>query len=877
MTIAKFRHRNARGAAFITVVLFTFLLTAIIASVLQWSLTERKLTLRNAHWLEARNAAEAVTEYGFSQVDYQFTNHASPPSFDPAGTGALSLPPTSYWAGATDITGQQVIGGTAQTIPSGGNLYYVDPNNPNNIYDPLKGQYVYRRDIQVLGKATVTPPEGGVPITAYVTETVSVRGAPLFANAIFYSSNDLEIFPGPEMDIYGPVHVNGNMFVSNQSNSTGLVFHGPVSLTGNLYHAWSNSNAASHGTGSETLGQNPVKFVNSTGGLTNLDTSGTSAGWSDSTMGADNNVSGLSSLQALVTSATTASFRQYATSTFNGNLQTGAMGVQVYNPVSFNEVIDSSGDTVNPHTMIDPPQAQVTTDTYYAAKEEVEAEKFANNAGLYVKVTVTPGAAGSAATASVTLYGPPGSAAALGATTAQTGPNGGIQLNLPANVSNTSWTPGATVTAPPLVTFIPFSQTVTSTAVTTASTPTTYKKSNGTVTGTVTSTTTTTTTTTTTNSSSGTSSSSSSSASTSSSGSAGSGYVSTTTGSTSTSTSTPTTTSTINSGMIDQRRFLNGSSNNGPMGVDIVQIDMKALKNAITDMINNTSDQNAITATVSGTTSVWTGWNGGVYVDVEAPSTTVNSTGSNYGYNYSTGANSSAPSVRIVEGTVSSGSSLIPTGVSSLSTYPGSGVTNPNGTGLTIATNAPVYIYGNFNADGTITTGATNTSAQYPDDGVTGSSGATPTESPCCIAGDAITVLSNGWLDGNSATLKPSAAGNSGNVEVAAALLTGVTPTTDSNNSGGAHNLPRFLESWSGTVAIRGSLTCLYSSAIAVQPFTGAYYGAPTRLWGFDQIFSNGHFPPLTPKVLSFRRVGYTDMSAAQYTAAAHALWPTEF
>jgi hypothetical protein len=182
-----------------------------------------------------------------------------------------------------------------------------------------------------------------------------------------------------------------------------------------------------------------------------------------------------------------------------------------------------------------------------------------------------------------------------------------------------------------------------------------------------------------------------------------------------------------------------------------------------------------------------------------------------------------------------------------------------------------VYILGNYNADGTITSSSSTT----PDSTATLLGGTLTTESPCCIAADAVTILSPAWSDANSSTVSPS---TSSTVEIASALLTGITPTSNANNSGGAHNLPRFLENWNGTtVAIRGSLTCLYPSKIATQPFSGAYYGAPSRNWGFDTNFANGHFPPMTPKVISFRRVAFNSLTAAAYASALHTMWPTEY
>ena len=93
--------------------------------------------------------------------------------------------------------------------------------------------------------------------------------------------------------------------------------------------------------------------------------------------------------------------------------------------------------------------------------------------------------------------------------------------------------------------------------------------------------------------------------------------------------------------------------------------------------------------------------------------------------------------------------------------------------------------------------------------------------------------------------------------------------------SGGAHNLPRFLENWTNvTVAIRGSLVEMFNCKISTQPWSTAYYGAPVRKWGFDVLFQNGVYPPFTPKVMSYRRVDFTDLTAAQYAAKKAALWP---
>ncbi len=626
------------------------------------------------------------------------------------------------------------------------------------------------------------------------------------------------------MDIYGPVHCNGNMFVSNQSNSTGLLFHGPVSCSGNIYHAWAGEAHASAGTGSEALGTNPVSFVNSTGTMVAMKNS--SGTWRDSTMGTDSTLfsSGLytntttpalTQLEAKLSS----SFRQTASQLWGGNLQTAAMGVAAYNPVGTGGQVgvDGSGNAIyantdaaeslgyGGHSVIEPPNTSLSTsDTYYTAKAEVEQQKFSNKAALYVEVTVTPGTSGTPDTATIKLYGWPGSATSS-TPASQVGPNGGILLGtVPSG----------------LVSFIPYKAVkVTVGSYSSGSWPvptTTYSAT-------------------------------------------------TSTTSSTTTTSAPTARQSVDQGIYNQRQGA---------GANLVQIDMVALRAALTDTVAGTnSDSKAITD-ASGT--VWgassssggynpevsgsSGWNGGVYVEVKSSDSSTTQTG-----------------VALANGLVSSGSSLLPT--------------VNDATGLTVATNAPMYVLGVFNADGN--NESSSTSATTPDDGKTDAVG-TPTSAqiPIALAADAITILSPGYFatagtNGSAAsttntsstnaykswsTLRPGATDST---EIAAAFITGLVSTSSTANSGGAHNLPRFLEDWGGTVAIRGSLVSMYKSKIATAPFSGTYYGAPTRNWGFDRTFQNGHFPPLTPKVMCYRRVEYSDMSASQYTTARSTLWPS--
>ena len=102
-------------------------------------------------------------------------------------------------------------------------------------------------------------------------------------------------------------------------------------------------------------------------------------------------------------------------------------------------------------------------------------------------------------------------------------------------------------------------------------------------------------------------------------------------------------------------------------------------------------------------------------------------------------------------------------------------------------------------------------------------------------------------------------------------VTAGLSPTKAGNgvNSGGANNFPRLLEKWSTTNAlyIRGSIVGLYESRVAMEPFTnGRCYDAPGRYWGLHYNFSQPkHDVPLEPIVIGSNRVGFRELTAAQY------------
>jgi len=180
----------------------------------------------------------------------------------------------------------------------------------------------------------------------------------------------------------------------------------------------------------------------------------------------------------------------------------------------------------------------------------------------------------------------------------------------------------------------------------------------------------------------------------------------------------------------------------------------------------------------------------------------------------------------------------------------GAELPNNNGLGFTVATQNPLYVWGNYNTttDGThfsTTLGSTTNGYTVP----------------AAVLSDSLTILSPSWLDANSSKGDSYRQVNA-NMTFNAAIVTGNVPTTgtgDTQFSGGVHNITRLLEDWSGnTLTMNTSIVVLYASTMATNqwqlPYNSSstgYYNPPTRLWGFDTTYySPNHQPPGVPCAL---------------------------
>jgi hypothetical protein len=167
------------------------------------------------------------------------------------------------------------------------------------------------------------------------------------------------------------------------------------------------------------------------------------------------------------------------------------------------------------------------------------------------------------------------------------------------------------------------------------------------------------------------------------------------------------------------------------------------------------------------------------------------------------------------------------------------GVTLPS-RGLTVATGSPLYVWGDYNCPNP---GSTNTSGTLP----------------ASLVGDALTVLSDGWSDGNGPL------GPAQSTTVNAALLAGAVETTLGHYSGGMENFPRFLEHWGSAVfTYNGSMVKMFPSLYATNAWGKPnVYNPPKRSWTYDRNYDDPtKLPPLTPGVLKVNRSIWNTVAA---------------
>jgi hypothetical protein len=172
--------------------------------------------------------------------------------------------------------------------------------------------------------------------------------------------------------------------------------------------------------------------------------------------------------------------------------------------------------------------------------------------------------------------------------------------------------------------------------------------------------------------------------------------------------------------------------------------------------------------------------------------------------------------------------------------------------GLTIASENPVYVQGNWNA--------------------TGSGFGNPHVATAVLA-DAVTLLSNNFSDRRSFEFPHSVdQRNATTTWYRMAIIAGkglsfqgiAGANADYGTDGGAHNFLRYIEDWDGqTLNYRGAIASMFTSRQAVGTYKCCtdVYRAPTRAFVFDSDFlTPSLLPPRTPMFRDVNTTGFAQI-----------------
>jgi len=226
---------------------------------------------------------------------------------------------------------------------------------------------------------------------------------------------------------------------------------------------------------------------------------------------------------------------------------------------------------------------------------------------------------------------------------------------------------------------------------------------------------------------------------------------------------------------------------------------------------------------------------------------------------------------------------LVDASLGNLPTAPGGTLADPGG--FTVASENPVYVWGDYN------TNSTDTVWNSPPVDLPGHSSAS-------VIADAVTFLSNDWVDlpsfgiggtnpasvpefspaagdgtvtnvatnrqASSAWYRLAVAGGK-NINFPQPGWAGVA--NDFGTDGGVHNFLRYLENWNGSLNYTGSIVSLYYSTYntGVYKCCNVVYNPPTRNYSFDIDFSTpAGLPPGTPMFRDVNSLGFREMLATR-------------
>ncbi|MFT3781192.1 MAG: type II secretion system protein [Nibricoccus sp.] len=256
------KRNSKRGSILVSVLCTTAIVLIIVASIASVIGGQRKLSLKKELMFQATNVAETALDYVYSCVINDISTNSV--------NGAKSIPTTGYKTFPLDSSVSSFLTGSvinsAETAYNPGTIsysdlevrvlpataatrVYIDGNDPANSDSTIKNMWTYQRTVPLIAK--VTARIGGNSYTAYVQKTIASQEVALFQYSVFFQGQ-LHMHRG--FRPMGPVHTNGMLFL-NAHDDDYATYNGAVSATGHIYRG---STFDQGGTGSDGYGYVPI-------------------------------------------------------------------------------------------------------------------------------------------------------------------------------------------------------------------------------------------------------------------------------------------------------------------------------------------------------------------------------------------------------------------------------------------------------------------------------------------------------------------------------------------------------------------------------------------------------------------------------------------
>lgn len=227
------KNNNEHGFVLVAMIMFMAVLLALVSAYFLTSRVELATTRFSRASTSGFAAAEAGLNLRAEDVRAKFVGYNLPSGTSPAATNACVGANTGsgdFACQTFDMGNHQAV--TYLTEEPGNPLILTIP--PGELYQNLSAQE-YRYSVASLAQG----PQNDVE--AILELRFKSRLVPLFQFAAFYDK-DLEILPGQNMTLGGPVHTNGDLYLNSDAT---LTIQGQVTAAGRLYRGRKNTSACS--------------------------------------------------------------------------------------------------------------------------------------------------------------------------------------------------------------------------------------------------------------------------------------------------------------------------------------------------------------------------------------------------------------------------------------------------------------------------------------------------------------------------------------------------------------------------------------------------------------------------------------------------------